>query len=166
MRMLRILAVLVLVGGAADRALANDTPSPEALQAANELMAVLSPDMVNQLTSQIFNAFWADIEQRARAGNMDAATVAELHNELERIVRGYVVDTLKLAAPIYAKHFTAAEMHNIIAFYQTPTGAKALHELPQVMGEFTAQMVPHLQNLKVQTTDAINKILREHGYAK
>jgi uncharacterized protein len=166
MRILRILAVMLLVAGAADRALADDMPSPEALQAANELLSVLSPDMINQLTGQMFNAFWADIEQKARASNMDADTVAELHQELQRIVHDNVVDTLKLAPPIYAKHFTVAEMHDIIAFYQTPTGAKALRELPKVMGEFTAEMVPHLQNLRVQTADAINKILREHGYAK
>jgi hypothetical protein len=107
-----------------------------------------------------------DIEQKARASNMDADTVAELHQELQRIVHDNVVDTLKLAPPIYARHFTAAEMHDIIAFYQTPTGAKALRELPRVMGEFTAQMVPHLQDLKIQTAEAINKILREHGYVK
>jgi hypothetical protein len=27
-------------------------------------------------------------------------------------------------------------------------------------------MVPHLQDLKMKTADAINDILRKHGYAK
>ena len=166
MRILRILAVTLLIAGAADRALADDAPPPEALQAANELMSVLSPDMINQLTGQMFNAFWADVEQKARASNMDADTVNELHQELQKIVHDYVIDTMKLAPPIYAKHFTVAEMHDIMAFYQTPTGAKALRELPKVMGEFTVQMVPHLQDLKMKTADAINDILRKHGYAK
>jgi uncharacterized protein len=166
MRILRIFAVMLFVAGATDRALADDAPSPDALAAATELMSVLSPDMINQLTGQMFNAFWADVEQKARASNMDADTVNELHQSLQTIVHDYVVDTLKLAPPIYAKHFTAAEMHDIIAFYQTPTGAKALRELPRVMGEFTTQMVPHLQDLRVKTADAINDILRKHGYAK
>jgi uncharacterized protein len=166
MRILRIFAALLFLACIGEPALADDTPSPEALQAANELMSVLSPDMMNQLTSQMFGAFWPQLEQKVRAQNIDDATVAELRQELERIVRAYVADTMKLAPPIYAKHFTVAEMHDIIAFYHTPTGIKALHELPKVMGEFTAQMVPHLQELQVQTAGAVNQILRAHGYIK
>jgi hypothetical protein len=70
------------------------------------------------------------------------------------------------APPIYARHFTVAELHELTDFYKSPTGAKALHELPQVMGEFTSLLVPRLQTLQQQTSDAFNKILRAHGYIK
>jgi uncharacterized protein len=166
MRFLRILAVLLLVSGATDLARADDTPSPEALKTATELMSVISPDMLDQLNNQMFSAMWPALEQQARAQNMDAATITELHQELEKIVRSYVSDSLKEAPPIYAKHFTVGEMRDMIAFYHTPTGAKALRELPKVMGEFLTQMAPHMEGLRVQTTDTVNRILRAHGYLK
>jgi hypothetical protein len=164
MRILRILAVVLLIASAAERAQADDAPSAEALQAANELMSIMSPDMVNQLIGQMLATFWPPVEQRARADNIDAATVADLRQEVERITHNYVDAVMKDIPPIYAKHFTAPELHDMVAFYHTPTGAKSLRELPKVMGEFSAQMLPHLQDLKVQIGDAAGKIMRQHGY--
>jgi len=166
MRMLRIFAVVLLLAGASERLRADDAPSPEALQAATDLFAILSPDMTNQLVGQMTSAFWPAIEQKAHADNVDDATIAELRKEFERIQVAFVSDAVKGAPPIYAHHFTVAELSDLTAFYRSPTGAKALHELPQVMGEFAAQMVPRLQDVQRQTNEGFNKILKEHGYIK
>ena len=166
MRGVRIITILFLVAGASQQARAEDTPAPEALQAANELLTVLSPDMMAQLTGRITNAFWPAVEQKARADKIDEATIAELHQELESIELAFVNDAMKQAPPIYARHFTVAELHELTAFYRTPIGAKALHEMPQVTGEFMALMVPRLQDLQHQVGDAFNKTLHQHGYIK
>jgi uncharacterized protein len=166
-RSLRILAALLFIATGARPTLADDTPSPEALQAATELVSVVSADTMNQLTTQMFAAFWPPIEQKVSAANIDAATIAELRQELERIVSADVTDTMKETPSIYARHFTVAELRDIIAFYRTPTGANALHEMPKVMGEFSAEvLVPRLQKSQMQVADAINEILRRHGYVK
>lgn len=68
--------------------------------------------------------------------------------------------------PRRGRHFSIAELRELIGFYRTPTRAKALHELPQVIGEFAAQMAPRLQDVQVQTNEAFNGILRAHGYLK
>ena len=166
MRTLRILAVVLLLAGASERLRADDAPSPEALQAASELFAILSPDMVSQLMAQMTNAFWPAVEQKARAEKIDDATIAELRKETERIQLAFVTEMMKGAPAIYARHFTVMELRDLIAFYRTPTGVKALHVLPQVMGEFATTMVPHLQDVQRQTAEAFNRILREHGYLK
>jgi hypothetical protein len=166
-RNLRILAALLFISTGGGPTLADDTPSPEALQAATELESILSAETMNQLTSQVFAAFWPPIEEKVRAANIDAATIAELRQELERIVNADISDTRKETPPIYAKHFTVAELHDMVAFYRTPTGAKALLEMPKVMGEFSAQvLVPRLQKSQVQVANAVNEILRHHGYVK
>ncbi len=67
---------------------------------------------------------------------------------------------------IYARHFSVAELNELSAFYRTPIGAKALREMPRVMGEFTATLVPRLQEVQQQASAAFDKILREHGYKK
>jgi len=52
------------------------------------------------------------------------------------------------------------------AFYRTPAGAKALSEMPHVMGDLTTRLVPRLQDLQRQTAESFTKILHEHGYGK
>jgi hypothetical protein len=165
MRSLRILLLLMLVAGAG-YARADDAPSPEALQAAHELLAVLSPDMMKQLTGRITAAFWPAVEQQARANNIDDATIGELHKEFERSQIAFLADAMKEAPPIYARHFTVAELRELATFYRTPTGAKALSEMPQVMGDLTTDLVPRLQELQRQTAESFTKILQQHGYGK
>jgi uncharacterized protein len=164
MRTLRIVALVLLLAGAGGAARADDAPSPEAITAAKELLAVLSPDMMKQLTGSIAASFWPVVEQKARAEKIDEATIGELRTEFERIQLAFVSDAMKEAPPIYARHFTIDELHDLTAFYQTPAGAKALREIPQVMGEMTKLLVPRLQDVQRQTSEAFTKVLREHGY--
>ena len=166
MRTLRIVALVLVLAGVCGHARADDPPGAEALTAAQELLAVLSPDMMKQLTGSITASFWPVVEQKARAEKIDEATIGELRAEFERIQLAFVTDAMKDAPPIYARHFTVAELHELTAFYRTPTGAKALHEIPQVMGEMTGLLVPRLQEVQRHTSEAFGKILREHGYGK
>jgi uncharacterized protein len=163
---MRFLIVLALLAGFGARASAAETPSAEALQAANALFLILSGDMMKQLAAQMTNAFWPGIEQKARAEKIDDLTIGELRKEFERIQVAFLAEAMKEAPPVYARHFTAAELNELTAFYRTPIGAKALREMPQVTGEFTALLAPRLQDVQQQTTEAFNKILREHGYIK
>jgi len=165
MRILRVLVIALLLVGVSQRSRAED-PSPEALQAANELFGILSKDMMNQLMAQVTNAFWPAVEQKARAEKIDDATIGDLRKEFDRIQIAFVTEAMKGAPPIYAKHFSAEELRELSAFYRTPAGSKALHELPTVMGEFTAQMVPRLQDVQRDTNEAFTKVLRDHGYIK
>jgi len=164
MKCLRMLAALILLAGSPARA--DNAPSPEALQAATELFTVVSGDILHQLIGQITGAFWPSLEQSARAEKIDDATIAELHKEFDRLELAFVTDALKEAPPVYARHFTVDELKDLTAFYRTPLGAKALREMPQVMGEFTAATVPRLTALRQQTSEAFSKILRERGYGK
>jgi uncharacterized protein len=159
-------AAVVLLGVAEQRASADAAPSPEAVSAASELLAILSPDMRSQLAGQITNAFWPVVEQSARADKIDDATIAELRKEFDRLQLAFLTEAMKEAPTIYARHFSISELKELTAFYRTPTGAKALHEMPQVMGEFTTLVGPRLQDLQRQTMEAFATVLRAHGYAK
>ena len=166
MRTMRVVAIALLLCVTGMQTRAEDSPNPEAVAAARELMSAISPDMIKQLTGSIAATFWPIVEQKARAEKIDDATIGELRNEFERIQIAFVSEAMKEAPSIYARHFTADELRELTAFYQTPTGAKALHETPQVMGELTAFLVPRLQDVQRQTSEAFTKILHEHGYGK
>lgn len=166
MRIMRVVALVLLLCGAAMQARAEEQPNPEALAAAKDLMAVISPDMMKQLATSISATFWPVVEQKARADKIDDATISELRTEFERIQVAFASDAMKEAPPIYARHFTVDELKELTAFYRTPTGAKALQEIPQVMGELSGLLIPRLQEVQRQTSEAFTKILHEHGYGK
>jgi len=166
MRILRVVAVALLLAGAGAPARADDAPSPEAVQAAQELFAILSGDMMKQLTGQVTDALWPQVEAQAHADKIDDATLGEMRQAFDHIQVSFIDEAMKDAPPIYARHFTVAELHELAAFYKSPTGAKALHVLPQVMGEFTTALVPRLQAVQKETGEAFDKILRAHGYLK
>lgn len=137
-------------------------PSPEALQAAKDLFALLSKDMIAQLVHQVAAQVWPPIE-RQLTGKADAATIAELRKEFEGIQRENLSEVLEGAPEIYARHFTAAELRQLLEFNRSPLGQKALHELPQIMGEVTAMLIPRMRDVQLRTRDAFIKILHAHG---
>jgi hypothetical protein len=44
--------------------------------------------------------------------------------------------------PAYQKHFTKADIDNLVAFYSSPTGEKLLRELPSIMAESMQDVMP------------------------
>ena len=166
MRFISVVALVLLLCGPAMQARAEEQPDPEALAAAADLMAVMSPDMMKQLSSSISATFWPVVEQKARADKIDDATIGELRAAFESIQVAFASEAMKDAPPIYARHFTVDELKELAAFYRTPTGAKALQQIPQVMGELTALLIPRPQEVQRQTGEAFTKILHEHGYGR
>jgi uncharacterized protein len=166
MRILRIAFAALLLVFTVDRGRADDAPSPEALAAATELFSILSADMLNQLTAQTTSMMWPMLEKRARADKIDDATIAELKTQFTATQGQNLADILKDAPPVYARHFTVDELHQLADFYRSPVGLKAMKELPQVMAEFITLIAPRMQALQVQAAEGFNRILREHGYLK
>jgi hypothetical protein len=70
--------------------------------------------------------------------------LAELEQGLPKVVdaigRMYadpalVQEMLDAMVPIYARHYTVDELHQMAVFYQTPVGVKSLRLMPQLMAE-------------------------------
>jgi uncharacterized protein len=160
-----VLSLALATGAAGDARAQVQPPSPDALQAANELFSVISKDMMQQLVSQLTAQLWPPVEQslRTKYSNISDATIAELRKEFERIQVKNLALVMADAPAIYARHFTVQEMREMLAFNRSPTGQKALRELPQVMGEFTAGLLPKLKGVQAETMDAFNSVLRQRG---
>lgn len=162
--MKRLLVLAIVFGFAAAPAVrAEDAPSPEALKAAQELSAMVGGDTVNQMSAAMTAQIWPNIANNL-AAKIDAATLAELRAEFERAVAVFANETMKASPPVYARNFTAQELRDIVAFYRTPTGAKALHTMPKVMGEVMAQIGPRAQAFQQELNAKMVAILEKHGY--
>ena len=144
---------------------AQNAATPEALQAARDLVAVLNEETLRQMVGRMTEQFWPVVERglRTKQPKISDGVVAELRGEFERIQLDYLSGVMADAPVIYARHFSAAELRELLAFYRTPVGEKALRELPQITAEAIALVMPRLQQVTTQTMDAFTKVLRQRG---
>ena len=158
-----IIVALAVLLRAIPLAQAQTTPSPEALAAARDLMGVMSPDMVGQMAQGMTAQVWPNIE-RELGGKVDQATLTELRGEFEHVIVQFATESLKDAPAIYAKYFSAQELHDIAAFYKTPVGAKTLQTMPKVMSEYFGTIVPRMADLQRDFEGRMRTVLQKHGY--
>jgi len=161
--MRRLVGVVLLASSLAVPARTQEKASPEVTQAAHELAAIMTGDTVEQLSRAMAAQVWPSIEQQV-AGNVDAATLAEMRAEFERTLVSFTGEVMKDAPQVYARHFSAQELRDMIAFYKSPTGVKALHEMPKVMADVSTQMAPRLQALQGELNARMRAIMARHGY--
>lgn len=80
-------------------------------------------DMVDGMKSSMLEQF------RRNAPGMPEGMLDELMTELK------ADDLVESMIPVYSKHFTGADIKQLIAFYQSPFGKKVLREMPQIISE-------------------------------
>jgi uncharacterized protein len=146
----------------------NAQPSEpkEAVEAARELLKLMSHDLLARLVGEVTTQMWPAIESRLRAynKNIDETALADLRQELERIQVDHMLNLVKDGPAIYARHFTADELRDIIAFYRTPTGRKLLERSRELNAEVTAMITPYMPEFYGRTMEAFVKALRSRGY--
>ena len=160
--MTRLLGLLLLALSVALPARAQE-PSPETMTAARDLSAIMTGDTITQLTAAMANQIWPTIEQQLSA-KVDAATLAEIRTEFEGSLKAFTAEVMKDAPDVYAHHFSAQELRDMVAFYKSPTGSKALHEMPKVMADVGGRMAPRMQTLQTDLDQRMRAILQKHGY--
>ena len=163
--MKRLLGMVLLAACLALPAKAQEPASPEALRAAQNLAAVMTGDSVQQMSGALINQMWPGLENQLQ-GQVDAAALTEMRGELERLLSKFVGEAMKDAPAIYARHFTVTEMGDLMAFYKTPTGAKALRELPKVTAESYALIAPRMAPFQQEVAASVEAIMQKHGYKK
>jgi hypothetical protein len=163
--MRRIVLVIALLFRSV-AAQAQEAGSPEALNAARELLAVISPDMIGQLMQGMTAQIWPQIESGFGARGIDQATSSELRAEFEQTLQQFMADWMKDAAGVYARYFSAQELHEMAGFYQTPTGAKTLQLMPKVMAELFSAMAPSMASYQQALQARMQAILQKHGYPR
>ncbi len=162
-RMLLVVGLFSIVGGSA-YGREDEGIDAEALKAARELSAIVSKDTLAQMSAQMSSLVWPDVEQKLRARQtISAEQVTSLRTEFERIQLEFLSKLMESAPVIYARHFTASELRELIAFYRTPIGKKALSVLPQISKEVMALLMPQIPRLQSEVIRSFAKILRKQG---
>ena len=166
---LRILTVAAaLLASAPGRAEDHPALSPEALAAAQDLFAVTFERAGVQLNAQAVEHTWPSVENalRARNSNLDAATLAGLKQEFERIRLAKLRAVIKDLPQIYARHLSPPEMREIADFYRSPTGTRLMQVVPSVISEVFAIVLPAMPNVVNDTHEEFLRLARERGHVR
>ena len=160
-----LFAVALAVAAPSVRAQIPAQSSAASSEAARDLFTVLFEQAFSTLNTQAVESAWPSIETAVRAQNpkIDAATLAELRREFERIRLAQLYEVTKALPAIYARLLTPEEMRDIAAFYRTPSGRKMLQALPQIMTEGFATALPRMQAVNGETNAAFLALLRDRG---
>jgi hypothetical protein len=158
-----VLAIVTVSTAWTLRSTAQTTPTPEALEAARELVGVIGRTTVADMTLNLTRQAWPGLEKMILTPrpDIDPATLVELRREYERLQFGAVLEIMKDAAPIYARHLTVSELRALTQFYRTPAGAKILAVMPQVTSELMAAMAPRLPPMHKKLVATFTKALQK-----
>ncbi len=81
----------------------------------------------------------------AQAGAQTPADLpARVAEEYARIMPSYQ-EILDLQAGLLAKHYTDGELRELLAFYRTPLGRKAIRIMPEVSADVNGQLLAMMQ---------------------
>ncbi|HWE77110.1 MAG TPA: DUF2059 domain-containing protein [Pseudolabrys sp.] len=164
-RLLMSMLVAVTLAGPAYGQAPSRSPSPDALKAAQELASLMSGDTVGQMSAAMTAQIWPAI-QRQLGPKVDAGTLTELRGEFEQSLAAFSKAAMTDAPAVYARHFTAQELRELLAFYKSPVGAKALQTMPAVMAELGQEMAPRIQAFQAELHAKMEATLKKHGYDK
>jgi len=125
------LATVVLALSAAPGAFAQQNPSPAALAEAKELITITgATDLFNPLIAGVIEqAKLLYLQQNPQlAGDLNEIA-AKMRSDLQPRFSELTGEVAKL----YATHFTAQELKDILVFYKSPSGQKLLKAQPAVI---------------------------------
>ena len=154
---MRMLASLIVGCLLATQALAADTASPSSLKTATELLQVMGARQASEqgTTSMIDSLLKAQpMMQPYRDVFTQWATQYLTWQQIEPQM-----------AALYAKAFTAAELQDLIRFYESPTGRKAARVMPgltkQAMQIGTGIAQAHLPELQQMIKDRAAELQKQ-----
>ena len=131
-------------------------PAPdETMSAARELITVMrAADQLKQMLPSIMQALKPAIVQGRPQVERDFETLIPLLLDSVASRVGELIDPM---ASVYARNFSADEMHQLATFYRSPAGQKFLDKMPTVMQEslslgqaFGQQIAGELQSQMIE----------------
>ncbi|MFN6067013.1 MAG: DUF2059 domain-containing protein, partial [Pseudanabaena sp.] len=103
---------------------------------ANQVMESMVRSELPKMVSTILKAVPALNSDRPEVQKQFSDIVSRMAVKYrDRVIKQIDINQLieQVSYPIYDKYFTESELRDIIGFYKSPTGKKAINVLPQIM---------------------------------
>jgi hypothetical protein len=138
-------------------------PPAENLAAARELVQVMkATDQFKALLPTIMQALKPAFVQGSPEKEKDFDAILPAINN---VAAHRVNELAEALAVIYASNFNVAEIHDITAFYRSPTGQTFLVQQPVIARESVVAGQKWAQSLSSELREAIADELRKRGHA-
>lgn len=118
--------------------------------------------LMKQMAPQIFRQIIVVVQ--SANPNIPKAEIEAFREEILSLFDEAMPQFVASMTPIYKKHFNETDIDTMIAFYETPTGQKAIRKLPMLMQESMA--VGQAWGIQIGR-EAIRRVkdqLRQKGY--
>jgi hypothetical protein len=160
-----IAALLALLAGLAlATAVRAQEPDAAALAKAKEFIAAAhSIKLADQMLTLMEKPLTQLIEKVNPGRGKEIADL--LREKLFPAMRERLPEFTDLASRVYAKHFTAADLDQLIAFYESPIGKKLVAEQPAMLAEMNAVAQAWGQNLAMDVMRKLAPEFQKRGLA-
>ena len=117
--------------------------------------------MADQAMRMMFDAYASndDVIDEREAEIIKEEMIAFFRDEI--IENGFMND---VTYAVYTRHFTLAELKDIVAFYKTPTGKRFSVLAPQLTQEGMIEAQKRMEKVMDKGLDRVDKRLREEGF--
>jgi len=157
--------VLVFSGACIAQTSADDSPATKA-DVEQYFQIVKSHDMMKKLMASMSQSLHQITHEQylKHKDELPADYESKMTARTDEMFNNMPIDEMMQAMlPAYQKHFTKADMDNLVAFYSSPTGEKVLREMPSILAESMQDMMPIMnrytetvkQSLQKETDDMI-----------
>jgi len=137
-------------------------PSPGALLLAKQIVQVKG-------VKDVFQPIVRGVVQKSRdlflqTNFMWSKDLNEVAFNVEKEFNPRVTELVDASARIYATHFTEQELRDLLAFYQSPLGQKALAQEPKVLDESMVYAGTWADNLSQEVMTAMRIEMKKRGH--
>jgi uncharacterized protein len=160
------LLALAVAGAAVPAAAQNPATtipqvSPGALLLAKQIVQIKKVD-------DVFKPIVAGVVQKSRdmflqTNFMYQKDIDEAAQSVGKQFAPRVTEVIDSTAHFYASHFTEQELRDLLTFYQSPLGQKALAEEPKVLDQSMVYAGTWAENLSQEVIQAMRAELKKRG---
>jgi hypothetical protein len=168
-----VAALLALAAAGAAYPAAAQTGAPPAVIAIPQVSpgALLLAKQIVQVkkVNDVFKPIVAGVVQKSRdlflqTNFMYQKDIDEVAFNVGKQFAPRVTELVDASASFYASHFTEQELRDLLAFYQSPLGQKALTEEPKVLDQTMIYAGSWADNLSQEVIQAMRIELKKRGH--
>ncbi|MFC3691274.1 DUF2059 domain-containing protein [Chenggangzhangella methanolivorans] len=134
----------------------------EALAVARELVAETTMDgMVGDIVARTWPAMEPEI--RRQLPDASAEAMKGFRADYVRIVTERTGELMAETPAVYARHYTAEELRQLVAFYRSPVGRKSLAVMPAIVGDMVKIATARMPMVTAEINEAFRTKMRKKG---
>ncbi|HUC48198.1 MAG TPA: DUF2059 domain-containing protein [Xanthobacteraceae bacterium] len=155
--------------GSSPAAAAQGSPDAETVQVSPGALLLAKQIVQIKKVNDVFKPIVAGVVKKARdsflqTNFMYQKDIDEVAINVEKQFAPRVSELVDVSARFYASHFTEQELRDLLTFYQSPLGQKALAEEPKVLDQSMVYAGTWADNLSIEIVAAMRTELKKRGH--